>query len=392
MKKIIGNIICGDRVFFGEVTYRDGRIVSVSDYDRTTDALCDSVQDMSGLYIAPGFLDIHVHGGGGSDFMDGTEEDFITAAEMHAAHGTANLLPTSLTCTDDELFKAFEVYRSVIKKHYSGSHFCGMHLEGPYISPAQKGAQDESYLKQPLPQHFGEVLRRGKGIIRRWTVAPELEGATMLGNILKQNGICASMGHSDATAAQVRTAMENGYTLLTHFYSGMSSITRKKGFRIAGMLEAGYLYDELSVEIICDGCHLPAELLQTVYKFKGPAKTALITDAMRGAGSTSGQTILGSREKGQVCVIEDGVAMLPTRDAFAGSIATADRLLKNAVTLMNAPLTDAVRMLTRTPAEMVGLGGSKGRLMPGFDADITIFDADFMVHETVADGETLYKI
>ncbi len=390
MKKRIGNIVGENSVFFGEVTEQDGKIVGVGAYDSTDNALCDEVIDHSGLYISAGFLDIHVHGGGGSDFMDGTEEDFITAAEMHASHGTANLLPTSLTCTDDELFKAFEVYRGVCNKKRGGSHFCGMHLEGPYISPAQKGAQDESYLKKPTPQHYGEVLRRGEGIIRRWTVAPELDGALELGRILKQKGICASMGHSNADIATVRNALCNGYTLLTHFYSGMSSITRKKGFRIAGMLEAGYLYDDLSVEIICDGCHLPAELLQTVYKFKGPKKTALITDAMRGAGSTSGQTILGSREKGQVCFIEDGVAMLPTRDAFAGSIATTDRLLKNAVKLMNAPLTDAVRMLTRTPAEMVGLSG-KGLLLPNFDADFTVFDENFVVHETVADGETIYK-
>ncbi len=402
MKKYTGDIITHDAAVPGEVTEENGNITYVGLRDRSTDALCDEICDYQGAFIAPGFIDIHVHGGGGSDFLDGTRHDFLTVAAMHASHGTAVMLPTTLCCPDGELFKFFDIYRSVVDTEYDGAAFAGVHLEGPYIAASQKGAQDETYLKNPTKEHYSKILEYGKGIIRRWTIAPELDGAMQLGKMLAAGGICASIGHSDASCDIAREALKNGYNMLTHFYSGMSTISRKGGFRIAGLVEAGYLYDDMCVEIICDGCHLPTELLQTVYKYKGSERTALITDAMRGAGSLSGETVLGSRTNGQRCIIEDGVAKLPDRTAFAGSVCTADRLLKTAVELMIKPycascgvddsraIVEGVKMLTSTPARLVKLK-TKGHLAKGYDADFTIFDRNYNILATVAGGRTVYK-
>lgn len=402
MKKYIGDIITNDCAVPGELTAENGIITYVGLRDRSTDALCDKLFDYQGAYIAPGFIDIHVHGGGGSDFLDGTKQDFLTIAAMHASHGTATLLPTTLCCPDDELFEFFDIYRSVAETEYDSACFGGVHLEGPYIAASQKGAQDETYLKAPTKEHYTKILEAGKGIIRRWTIAPELKGAMELGMILAKSGICASIGHSDASCDVAGKAFKNGYNMLTHFYSGMSTISRKGGFRIAGLVEAGYLYDDMCVEVICDGCHLPTELLQTVYKYKGSDRTALITDAMRGAGSLSGETVLGSRTNGQRCIIEDGVAKLPDRTAFAGSVCTADRLLKTAVELMIkpyqealgitdvSPITEAVKMLTSTPARLVKLK-TKGHLAKGYDADLTVFDRNYNTVATVVGGRTVYK-
>lgn len=401
MIKYIGDILLGDNAIPGEII-TDGKVIAYAGLrNRETDALCSEIHDYSGTYILPGFIDIHVHGGGGSDFLDGTKEDFLTVAEMHASHGTAVMLPTTLCCPDDELFHFFDIYNSVAETEYNGAEFAGVHLEGPYIAASQKGAQDETYLKTPTKEHYGRVLEAGNGIIRRWTIAPELENAMELGNILASKGICASIGHSDASCQVAGKALKNGYTMLTHFYSGMSTISRKGGFRIAGLVEAGYLYDDMCVEVICDGCHLPTELLQTVFKYKGAMRTALITDAMRGAGSLSGETVLGSRTNGQRCIIEDGVAKLPDRTAFAGSVCTTDRLFKTAIELMikpyyeanniedRSPIADASIMLSATPARLVKLR-TKGHLAKGYDADLTILDRDYSVAATVAGGRKVF--
>lgn len=402
MIKFIGDMVFSGDAVHGELTAENGVITYAGLRDRQTDALCERIYDLSGCYILPGFIDIHVHGGGGSDFLDGTKEDFITVAEMHASHGTAVMLPTTLCCPDDELFGFFDIYRSVAETKYNGAQFAGVHLEGPYIAASQKGAQDETYLKTPTEQHYTKVLEAGKDIIRRWTVAPELENAMQLGRTLSDMGICASIGHSDASCAVAGEALKNGYTMLTHFYSGMSTISRKGGFRTAGLIEAGYLYDDMSVEVICDGCHLPTELLQTVFKYKGASRTALITDAMRGAGSLSGETVLGSRTNGQRCIIEDGVAKLPDRTAFAGSVCTTDRLFKTAVEKMIRPyyalcgiqgrseVAEASEMLSATPARLVKLK-TKGHIAKGYDADLTILDRDYNVVATVVGGRTVYK-
>lgn len=378
MNKLSGIIFSPEGLTEGSVYYDGGRITAVTHHPTDT-----------GLFIAPGFIDLHVHGGGGADFLDGTLQAWDTAAEMHASHGTAVLLPTTLTCPDSDLFAAFDIFRAAKKSSAYANVFYGLHLEGPYFSAAQAGAQDPKYLLKPTPEHYEKVLAAGRGCIARMSVAPELEGALALGRRLKEEGICASVGHTDAIYEDVLAAVENGYTHLTHLYSGMSALTRRHGYRFPGVIESGYMIDSLTVEVIADGKHLPLSMLNHVFRAKTPAKVALVTDAMRGAGQTEGKTILGSLENGQECYIEDGVAKMPGGEAFAGSIATTDRLVRTAVAA-GAELTDAVKMMSETPARIAGMK-HKGVIAPGCDADFTVFTEGVSVCETVSGGKTVYK-
>jgi N-acetylglucosamine-6-phosphate deacetylase len=346
--------------------------------------------DAHGQYIAPGFIDIHVHGGGGSDFMDGTESAFLKIAETHAQYGTTSMLPTTLTSDKEELYQTLELYKQANKNNSSGAQFLGMHLEGPYFSMNQRGAQDPRYIRNPDPKEYKEIISRSSDI-KRWSAAPELKGAIEFGQYLKSKGILVSMGHTDAIYEEALVAFENGYTLATHFYSCMSGVTRKNVFRYAGVIETAYLIDEMDVEIIADGIHLPAPLLKLIVKIKGTDRIALITDAMRAAGMPPGESILGSKHNGLKVIVEDGVAKLPDRSSFAGSVATADRLVRTMVKMADVSLIDAIRMITKTPASILGVSESKGSLVAGKDADIVIFNEDINIQLTMVKGKVIYQ-
>lgn len=350
----------------------------------------DQVIDAKKKYVSPGFIDIHTHGGGGHDFMDGTVEAFLGAAETHARFGTTAMLPTTLASGTEELLRIFPVYKEAAVKNKKGSKFLGLHLEGPYFSYNQRGAQDPKYLSNPEPYEYNRILEATDDIVR-WSLAPELKGALKFGEILKSKSILPSVAHSDATYEEVEKAFQSGFTHITHLYSGMSSVTRRNAFRYAGVVEAAYLIDGMTVEIIADGVHLPKPLLQFVYRFKGPDKTVLCTDSMRGAGMPDGESILGSLEKGQKVVIEDGVAKLPDRSAFAGSVATTDRLVRNMVSMAEVPLTEAVKMMTLTPAKVIGVDNFKGSIKEGKDADLVVFDENINVSTTIIEGNVIYK-
>ena len=345
--------------------------------------------DAGGNYVSPGFIDIHTHGGGGYDFMDGTAEAYLGAAEKHAAHGTASMVPTTLTSTNEELKNTFKVFKEAKRMNKTGAQLLGLHLEGPYFSMEQRGAQDPRYIRNPVPEEYEEILSWTDDIIR-WSAAPELEGSSEFARRLKERGILASIGHSDAVFEQVEEAFENGFTHITHLYSGMSGVRRINGFRYAGVIESAFLIDDMTVEIIADGAHLPASLLKLIYKIKGPSRTALVTDSMRAAGMGEGESILGSLKDGQKVIVEDGVAKMPDRKAFAGSVATADRLVRTVVKLAGVPLADAVRMMTLTPAKIIGFDKSKGSLAAGKDADIVIFDDNIKIKATMVKGRTIY--
>lgn len=349
----------------------------------------DELIDAEGNYVSPGFIDIHVHGGGGHDFMDGTVEAFLGAARIHAAHGTTAMIPTTLTCTDEELLHCFKVFEEASRTSDKGARLLGLHLEGPYFAPSQSGAQDPSYLKKPLPESYMPILEASSHILR-WSAAPELEGASGLGDELRSRGILAAVGHSDAICEEVETAFEHGYSHATHLYCAMSSVTRRNAFRRAGVVEAAYLIDDMTVEIIADGVHLPAPLLRFVYKFKGADKIALCTDSMRAAGMLDGNYLLGSLKNGRDVIVEDGVAKLPDRSAFAGSVATTDRLVRTMVAMAGVPLCDAVKMMTLTPARIMHLDGEMGSLAVGKNADLVVFDENINVKYTIISSEIIY--
>jgi N-acetylglucosamine-6-phosphate deacetylase len=346
--------------------------------------------DARGNFISPGFIDIHVHGGGGFDFMDATETAFLEIAKTHARYGTTAMLPTTLTSTKDEMLNTLSVYESASKKNIDGAQFLGMHLEGPYFAMSQRGAQDPKFIRNPDPDEYKDILSRSS-CIRRWSAAPELPGAIDFGKFVKSKGILPALAHTDAVYEDVIVAFENGYTLATHLYSAMSGVTRRNAFRYAGVVESAFIIDEMDVEIIADGVHLPAPLLKLVYKIKGADRTALITDAIRAAGTGAKESILGNSETGLKVIIEDGVAKLPDRTSFAGSVATADRLVRTMITMGEVSLTEAVKMITATPARILGLQNNKGSLSVGKDADIVLFDDDINIAMTIIKGKIVYE-
>jgi N-acetylglucosamine-6-phosphate deacetylase len=394
MKRLIiinGKLILPTGLEEGKVLVcQDGKIqdmIPAIDYTKQKE---DTIVDAEGCFVSPGFIDMHLHGGGGYDFMDATVEAYLGVAEAHMKHGTTAMVPTTLTSSDDELLETFEVYKQARKINTKGARFLGLHLEGPYFSPKQCGAQDPKFLQTPKPEVYNRILNASDDIIR-WSVAPELDGALEMGKVLKEHHILASIAHTDATYEEVLKAYDAGYTHVTHLYSAMSTVTRRNAYRYAGVVEAAYLIDGLTVEIIADGIHLPKPLLQFVYRFKGPEKTALCTDAMRGAGMPDGEYLLGSLKNGQRVIVEDGVAKLPDRSAFAGSVATTDRLVRTMVQIAGVPLMDAIKMMTQTPARILGIDAYKGTLEKGKDADIVIFDNQININHTIIEGHVNYS-
>lgn len=346
------------------------------------------VIDACGRYISPGFIDLHVHGGGGHDFMDGTVGAILGAAHAHALHGTTTMLPTTLACEDAELFGFFSAFRRAKSMRSSGANLPGLHLEGPYFALSQCGAQDPDYILNPNPEHYLKILEAGGGNILRWSAAPELPGAQEFGEILKSRGILVSVAHTDAFFEQVEVAMEFGFTHMTHLYSSMQGVRRVGGFRRAGAVEAAYVLDGLTVEVIADGVHLPGPLLRQVYRNIGPGRAALVTDAMRAAGTDCSSSVLGSLKNGVPVAVEGGVAWLSDRSSFAGSVATMDCCVRTMVREGGAGLPDAVRMATATPAAIMGFK-TKGAVAPGMDADLVLFDDDVNVSCVVIGGKAL---
>lgn len=387
-KIINGKILTPYRIIDGGTIAFEGRKIVYVGQEDIEPGNC-TIIDAKGNYVSPGFIDIHTHGGGGHDFMDGTCEAFLGAAEKHAMHGTTSIVPTTLTSTNEELKLTFEAFREAKARNKKGAQFLGLHLEGPYFAMSQKGGQDPRYIRNPEKEEYEEILGLSNDILR-WSIAPELDGAIEMGRTLKSRGILPSIAHTDAEYEQVQEAFENGYTHVTHLYSGMSGVHRRNAYRYLGVVESAFLIDDMTVEIIADGCHLPPALIELIYKIKGPSRIALITDSLRGAGMPEGESISGSLKNGQKVIIEDGVAKLLDRTAFAGSVATTDRLVRTVSKQAGIPLIDAVKMMTSTPAEIIGVNTIKGSLSEGKDADIIIFDDDINIRMTVIRGEVVY--
>jgi N-acetylglucosamine-6-phosphate deacetylase len=369
----------------GYLQEENGRIVSLGDMLHCPPLSGETV-DCRGLYLSPGFIDLHTHGAGGFDFMDGRTEDILGAARAHMAHGTTALMPTTLTSSDEDLFGTIDAYRQAAQVKTNMPRLLGLHLEGPYFSPTEKGAQDSRYLRNPTPEHYEHILEYADGAIGRWSVAPELPGALEMADRLSGTGILLSAAHTGATLAQMEQAFAHGITHLTHFYSGMSSIVRINGMRTLGVVESGYLLDGLTLEIIADGMHLPPELLRLILRCKNHDQISLCTDSMRGAGMPDGKSLLGSRKDGQEVFVENGVAYMPDHSCFAGSVATTDRLVRVMVYKAGLAVWEAVKMMSLNPARFIGRDGELGSLDVGKQADLVLFDDDILVQSVYVAG------
>ena len=389
IKIINARVITPDGIIpHGTVIIKDGSIAEIRE---TNPEISDATEiDAAGRYLSPGFIDIHVHGGGGYDFMDGTEEAFHEIARFHAKHGTTALTPTTLSSDKKSILDTLTLYEKASLNNHDGAGFIGMHLEGPYFAMNQRGAQDPRFIRNPDPEEYMEILAASNAIAR-WSIAPELEGSIQMGRYLKKKGILPAIAHTDAIYEEVQEAFDSGFTLITHLYSGMSGVTRKNCFRFAGVIESAFIIDDMDVEVIGDGIHVPPPLLKLVYKIKGADKISLITDAIRGAGLPPGESVIGNKDNGLKVILEDGVAKLPDRSSFAGSTATADRLVRTMVTMAGIPLADAVKMLTSTPARIAGFSDKKGTIEPGKDADLILFDEHINVTFTMVKGKLIYE-
>ena len=377
-----GLVILGNTVVEGVSVYTKGdRIIGVTKDLRGYDVL----HDAGGKFISPGFIDMHVHGGFGCLFQEGVD-GALKMAENHAKFGTTTLLGTASAMTTQGYVTMFENFREIQRKNTNGAYIPGIHMEAPYFSKNQAGAQG------PLIRDFDKaeytmLIERYGDMIRRWSAAPELPGAREFARACRDAGIQLSIGHSDADYDCVMEMYDLGFQCVTHLYSCTSTVHRKNAYRYAGVVEAAYMIDGMDVELIADGKHLPASLLKFAVKHKGIDHIAIVTDATRFAGLPDGaEKIYGFTG----VIIEDGVAKVPDRSCFSGSCATTNRLVRNMIQMADVTLTDAVRMATANPARMAQLP-DRGAIREGAYADIVIFDDNIDVSLTMVNGNVVFE-
>lgn len=369
----------------GSVLVENGRIVAVNE-PCPVNVEC---VDVKGGYILPGFIDLHVHGGGGADFMDATPDSIRTVACTHAKHGTTALLATSMTCENEVLEKMIESYLEVEKDGTDGASLIGIHLEGPYFSAKGKGAQPVGEQRIPTREELEYFIKLAKGRIVRWDEAPELENTELFAKVMNENGILPSIAHTSAVASEAQAAFEMGFTHITHFYSATTTGQKINGICYSGVNEATYLDDRITVELIADGRHIPREHMLLPYRIKGADKMALITDAMRAAGTNATKSVLGAKDTGVPVIIKDGVAQLPDFSSYAGSVGTMDNALRIVHLNYGIPLVDTVKMMSLTPAKIIGIDREKGSLSIGKDADIVVMDDNFTVKNVFICGQII---
>lgn len=362
------------------VFVENGKILAVT----AEDLPFDQIYDAEGCYISSGFVDIHTHGGGGADFMDGSAESVVTAAKMHLLHGTTSIFPTTLCSSVEGSEKALEN----IKEAMIFPTIRGAHMEGSFFDRKNCGAQNPDYIREIDLTETERYLKTG--IVRRIDFAPELKGSAEFAEFLTERGIVSAIAHSGALYEDIVPVFEQGCKLVTHLYSATSTVVRIGGYRHLGVIESAFLLKNMMVEVIADGCHLPVELLQMIYQIKGADRICLVTDSMRAAGMPDGEYIIGSLSEGVPCISENGVAKLPDHSAFAGSVATTDRLVRTMYRDAGIPLQDVVRMMTENPAQTMKLSG-KGRLLKDYDADLVLFDENVRIKAVFLDGKPVVE-
>lgn len=360
----------------GSVLIRDNKILEVTNCDLAV--IGAELIDVKGMYVVPGGVEIHVHGGGGRDFMECTEDAFRAAVHTHMKHGTTSIFPTLSSSTVPMIQQAAETCTKLMEE--KNSPILGLHLEGHYLNMKMAGGQIPENIKNPDPNEYIPIVEQYH-CIKRWDAAPELPGAMQLGKYIAAKGILPSVAHTQAEFEDIRTAYEAGYTHATHFYNAMPGFHKRREYKYEGTVESIYLLDDMTVEVVADGIHVPPTILRLVYKIKGVERTCLITDALACADSDSKEAF------DPRVIIEDGVCKLADHSALAGSVATMDRLIRTVVQKAEIPLEDAVRMASETPARIMGVYDRKGSLQKGKDADILVLDEDLNVRAVWAMGK-----
>lgn len=341
---------------------------------------CDTVYDCTGKYVLPGFVELHTHGAGGYPFLTEDANVVAKACDYHLTHGTTTILPT-LSASEFEVMKRGVIaIKEARDKGLSKANIVGAHLEGPYLSAKQCGAQCPTHITEPVSEDYTSLIKEYGDAVARWTYAPERDDGSFA-SFLTANGVIPSAGHTDAVGEDMKRAEANGMKMVTHLYSCTSTVTRNMGFRSLGVIESTFLSDGISAEIIADGKHLPVDLVKMIIKIKGVDKVIAVTDSLEIAGTD----IKSGHMAGTDFIVEDGVCKLKDRSAFAGSVATSDVLLRFLVRECDVTLTDAVKMLSENPAKMLGI--KTGKIENGYFADLVMLDSDFNVTDVFVKGE-----
>src|SRR4051812_5502534 len=361
-----------------ELVVENGKIAAI----REQSSLAEAV-DLRGNYLAPGFIDLHMHGARGRDTMEAEPEAFRAICDYHGTGGTTSLLLTAVTAPVSDIVRVLKAVRGA---RSDLPQIAGVHVEGPFISKTRAGAQRAEFIRDP-ETHLVDQLMPFADIIKIMTVAPELPGALALIDRLRLHKIIVSGGHSDATDVEARAAAEYGMRHVTHTFNAMSSARRQGIYRDAGLLEFALSEPDIMCELIADGHHVAPTLMKMLYRAKGPRGICLVTDATAGAGLPTGTEFALS---GRGCVVGDGVCLLSDRSALAGSASRMIDLVRVLVNEVGVPLHEAVGMATANPARSLGLS-DKGRLKLGADADFVILSRDLEVRRTLIAGERVFK-
>ena len=366
------------RIDNGRVYIKNGRIAKVG--KRISSFSEAETVDASGMTVVPGFVDTHVHGGSGSDVMDGTAEAVRKIASYHARFGTTSMVATTTTESFERIIRAVRATRAVIERRTDGAEVLGIHLEGPYINPERRGAQNVKHVRLPSLGEFKRILDESANRVRIVTLAPEIKRAVEFIAALKNMGIVLSAGHSNASYADMVSAIDAGITHVTHIFNGM----RELHHREPGIVGAALTREELTVSVIADGVHVHPNVIELLFKAKGVDNIILITDAIRAAGMSDGTYELG----GLHVTVKRGVCRLAS-GTLAGSTLTMNMAVKNMIDFLGIPLSDALKMASTNAAKIIGFADSKGSLEEGKDADIAILDEDFNVKSTIVKGRII---
>jgi N-acetylglucosamine-6-phosphate deacetylase len=342
------------------------------------------IVDLGGNYLAPGFVDLHVHGALGRDTMEASAGAFQVICDYHASGGTTSVLLTTAAAPVDSIVDVLNAVRDCHQRR--APRVAGVHVEGPFISKIKRGAQRAEFIQDPSQAAVQRLLERAD-VIRRVTIAPELPGALDAIENFHAHGISVSGGHSDAWDENARAAFDRGMRSVTHTFNCMSSARRRGIYRVGGLLEFALSEPQISCELIADGHHVSATLMKMLYRAKGPGGICLVTDATAGAGLLDGSrfSLFGNE-----CVVEGGACLLADRSALAGSAARMIDLIRTLVGVVEIPLHEAVTMAAENPARAIGLE-SKGRLIVGADADLVVLSPDLQVLRTFAGGEEIWS-
>ena len=379
------NVVFTDKIRKAIVLCDNGKIKDIVEH--YTESADDNVIDANGLYLSPGFIDIHVHGGGNKSAMSTNYNDIIEMAEAHLKYGTTSIVPTTLASPIEQLKNVTLSIKEASEKSKK-ANILGLHYEGPYISLKYKGAQSPENILNPVKNPPDELFSLWNKILIMGA-APEEDGCLELGDKLRERNIVASIAHSAASYEKVEEAVKHGYSDVTHIYNACTSCFKEGIFRVAGVVEAGLVIDEITTQVIGDLRHLPKGLLKLIYKTKGVEKMYLITDGLEFSASDIKENTVYTQENGMGVIFEDGAMKLSDRSALAGSVATLKDCVKNMYKTVNVPLYEAVRMASLTPAEVIGYHKTKGKIEKGYDADFVLFDDDINIKTVITNGNII---